>query len=150
MRRGRRGERGSISVELAVLAPGLALLLLLVAAGARVVEVQGHIDGAARDAARAASIARSYSQAVTSAQQAAQADLGTTSLCTPGTVGVQVAGYPAVPQTVTGAVGAVTVTVTCLVDMSPFKALGFGVTKRFTGQAVAPLDEFMCRDVFPC
>ena len=52
---GRRCERGSISVELVVLAPGLALLLLLIAAGARVVEVQGHIDGAARDAARAAS-----------------------------------------------------------------------------------------------
>ena len=28
--------------------------------------------------------------------------------------------------------------------------LGFGVTKGFTGQAVAPLDPFMCRDVFPC
>ena len=44
----------------------------------------------------------------------------------------------------------VTVTVTCQVDMSPFKTLGFGVTKGFTGQAVAPLDPFMCRDVFPC
>ena len=140
-----RAQRGSISVELAVLAPGLALLLLLVAAGARVVEVQGHIDGAARDAARAASAARSDTQAVAAAQQAAQADLGTTSLCTPDTVGVQVAGYPAVP--VAAAPGAVTVTVTCQVDMSPFKALGFGVTKRFTGQAVAPLDPFMCRDV---
>jgi hypothetical protein len=114
-----------------------------------VVEVQGHIDGAARDAARAASIARSYSLAVTAAQQAALADLGPASLCTPGTVGVQVAGYPAVPLTVTPG-AAVTVTVTCQVDMSPFKALGFGVTKRFTGQAVAPLDVFMCRDVFPC
>jgi Flp pilus assembly protein TadG len=149
MRRRRQGQRGSISVELAVLAPGLALLLLLVAAGARVVEVQGHIDGAARDAARAASIARSYSQAVTAAQQAAAADLGPTSLCTPGTVGAQVAGFPAVPVTAT-APGDVTVTVTCQVDMSPFKTLGFGVTKRFTGQAVAPLDPFMCRDVFPC
>jgi Flp pilus assembly protein TadG len=139
-----RQARGSISVELAVLAPGLALLLLLVAAGARVVEVQGHIDGAARDAARAASIARSYGQAVAAAQQAAQADLGTTSLCTPRTIGVQVAGYPAVPLNTPGAV---TVTVTCQVNMSPFKALGFGVTKQFTGQAVAPLDPFMCRDV---
>ena len=148
MRRRRPGQRGSISVELAVLAPGLALLLLLVAAGARVVEVQGHIDGAARDAARAASIARSYGQAVAAAEQAAQADLGTTSLCAPGTVAVQLAGYPAVP--VTTAPGDVTVTVTCQVDMSPFKTLGFGVTKRFTGQAVAPLDPFMCRDVFPC
>jgi Flp pilus assembly protein TadG len=126
-----------------VLAPGLALLLLLIAAGARVVEVQGHIDGAARDAARAASVARSYTQAVQAAQQAAQADLGRTSLCTPRTVGIQVAGYQPVP--LTG--GAVTVTVTCEVNMSPFTALGFGLSKRFTGQAVAPLDPFMCRDV---
>jgi len=148
-RRGRWAQRGSISVELAVLAPGLVLLLLLVAAGARVVEVQGHIDGAARDAARAASIARSYGRAVASAQQAAQADLGTTSLCAPGTVAVRVAGYPAVPVVATAG-GTVTVTVTCQVNMSPFKALGFGVTKGFTGQAVAPLDPFMCRDVFPC
>ena len=164
-RRGWRAQRGSISVELAVLAPGLVLLLLLVAAGARVVEVQGHIDGAARDAARAASIARSYGQAVaaaqqaasaqraydglSTAQQAAQADLGTTSLCAPGTVAVRLAGYPAVPV-VTTAGADVTVTVTCQVDMSPFRALGFGVTKGFTGQAVAPLDPFMCRDVFPC
>lgn len=145
-RGGPSAERGSISVELAVLAPALALLLLLVAAGARVVEVQGHIDGAARDAARAASIARSYGQAVAAAQQAAQADLGTTSLCTPNTVGVQVAGYPAVAVAIP-VPGAVTVTVTCQVNMSPFKALGFGVTKSFTGQAVAPLDPFMCRDV---
>jgi len=148
-RRGWRGQRGSISVELAVLAPGLVLLLLLVAAGARVVEVQGHIDGASRDAARAASVARSYGQAVTSARPAAQADLGTTSLCAPGTVAVKVAGYPAVPV-ITTAGATVTVTVTCQVGMSPFKALGFGATKGFTGQAVAPLDPFMCRDVFPC
>jgi len=148
-RRNQRAQRGSISVELAVLAPGLVLLLLLVAAGARVVEVQGHIDGAARDAARAASIARSYGQAVAAAAQAAQADLGATSLCAPGTVTVQVAGYPAVPVVATAG-AAVTVTVTCQVDMSPFKALGFGAAKGFTGQAVAPLDPFMCRDVFPC
>jgi Flp pilus assembly protein TadG len=149
MRR-RWGQHGSISVELVVLAPGLALLLLLVAAGARVVEVQGHIDGAARDAARAASIARSSTQAGQAARQAAQADLGPTSLCAPGSVAVQVSGYPAVA--LTGLAGAdpgaaVTVTVTCAVTMSPFKALGFGVTRRFTGQAVAPLDPFMCRNV---
>jgi Flp pilus assembly protein TadG len=140
---GPQRQRGSISVELVVLAPGLALLLLLIAAAARTVEVQGHIDGAARDAARAASVARSYTQAVQAAQQAAQADLGPASLCAPRTVGIQVAGYRVVP--LTG--GAVTVTVTCAVNMSPFTALGFGLSKRFTGQAVAPLDPFMCRDV---
>ena len=157
MRQNPRGARrpatgwpsaGRSRSSLSVLAPGLVLLLLLVAAGARVVEVQGHIDGAARDAARAASVARSYGQAVAAAQQAAQADLGTTSLCAPGTVAVQVAGYPAVPLSPPLAAVTVTVTVTCQVDMNPFTALGFGVTKGFTGQAVAPLDPFMCRDVF--
>ena len=142
-RRGPSRQRGSISVELVVLAPALALLLLLIAVGARVVEVQGHIDGAARDAARAASVARSYPRAVQAAQQAARADLGSTSLCAPRSVGVRVAGYPAVPLPV----AAVTVTVTCEVNMSPFTALGFGLSKRFTGRAVAPLDPFMCRDV---
>ena len=118
-RRGRRAQRGSISVELAVLAPGLVVLLLLVAAGGRVVEVQGHIDGAAREAARAASIARSYGQAVTAAQQAAQAELGSTSLCAPGTVVVRVAGYPAVPvATTAGASVTVTVTSTSLVALN--------------------------------
>ena len=56
--RGRRPgprEQGSMSVELVVIAPGLIGLLLLVGAGGRVVEAQGHLDGAARDAARAAS-----------------------------------------------------------------------------------------------
>src|SRR5262249_3401332 len=142
---GRRCERGSISVELVVLAPGLALLLLLIAAGARVVEVQGHIDGAARDAARAASAARSYTEAVQAAQQAAPADLGTTSLCAPRTLRVRGAGHPAAPRAATP--GAVTVTVTCAVNMSPFTALGFGLSKRFTGKAVAPLAPFMCRNV---
>ena len=44
-----RRERGSMSVELVVVAPGLIGLLLLVGAGGRVVEAQGHLDGAARD-----------------------------------------------------------------------------------------------------
>jgi TadE-like protein len=152
-RRRRRGpgaaERGSISVELVVLAPALALLLLLLAAGARVVEVQGHIDGAARDAARAASIARSPGEAVAMAQQAAAADLSATSWCLPGTVQSQVRGFsqggPPPGGAAGGGVADVTVSVSCEVDMSPFAALGFRASRRFTGQAVAPLDPFMCR-----
>lgn len=130
-----------------MLAPALALLLLLLAAGARVVEVQGHIDGAARDAARAASIARSSGEAVAFAQQAAVADLGTTSWCLPNTVRASVRGFtqggalPAGGATVAD----VTVNVSCQVNMSPFTALGFRASRRFAGQAVAPLDPFMCR-----
>ena len=141
-----RDGRGSISVELAVLAPALALLLLLIGAGGRVVEAQGHIDGAARDAARAASLGRSSFQASQLARQAAVADLGSTSWCAPRTLTVLVSGYPAAgPLPTAGA--DVAVTVSCEVNMSPFSALGFSAQMRFTGQAVAPLDPFMCRDV---
>jgi TadE-like protein len=140
-----RGGRGSISVEMVVLAPALALLLLLLGAGGRVVEVQGHIDGAARDAARAASLARSGAQASLLAGQAALADLGPTSWCGRHPM-VQVSGFPAAGPLPAGG-GDVAVTVSCEVNMSPFAALGLVARMRFTGQAVAPLDPFMCRDV---
>ncbi|HEV2377331.1 MAG TPA: TadE/TadG family type IV pilus assembly protein [Streptosporangiaceae bacterium] len=140
-------DRGSTTVELVVLTPALALLLLLLAGGARVVEVQGHIDAAARDAARAASIGRSAGEASQFAQQAADNDLGTSSWCEPHSVNAQVSGFvPTGPPPGPGAPETdVTVTVTCTVNMSPFAAIGFGPTMQFTGQAVAPLDPFVCR-----
>jgi Flp pilus assembly protein TadG len=142
-RRRPRGERGSISVELAVIAPGLVLMLLLVGAAGRVVEAQGHIDGAARDAARAASLAGSPGQAGQMAQQAAQQDLGASSWCTSGSVRAPVTGFPASQFIPAGAT--VQVTVTCAVNMSPFRLLGFSPTMQFRGTAVAPVDPFTCR-----
>ena len=139
------GERGSMSVELVVVAPGLIGLLLLVGAGGRVVEAQGHLDGAARDAARAASLAMSPAQASQLALQAAQADLGTTSWCAAGSVQTLVAGFPAAGQVVVAGAD-ITVTVQCDVNMSPFTVLGFNPAMVFSGQAVAPLDAFVERN----
>jgi Flp pilus assembly protein TadG len=135
-----RGQRGSMSVELVIVTPGLILLLLLVGAAGRVVEAQGHLDGAAR----AASLAQTAPQAGQAALQAAQADLGATSWCATGSVQAQVAGFPAAGQPVQPG-AAVTVTVTCEVNMSPFGLLGFHPTTVFSSQAVAPLDVFTCR-----
>jgi hypothetical protein len=109
-----------------------------------VVEAQGHLDGAARDAARAASLAQSAPQAGQAALQAAQADLGATSWCAAGSVQAQVAGFPAAGQPAQPG-AAVTVTVTCDVNMSPFGLLGFHPATVFSSQAVAPLDVFTCR-----
>ena len=144
--------RGSISVEMVVLAPALALLLLLLGAGARVVEVQGHIDGAARDAARAATLGRSSLQAAALARQAAFADLGATSWCVPHSSDplcslARTLAAPPPPGPLPAGGADVTVGVSCDVNMSPFSALGFAGRMRFSGQAVAPLDPFMCRDV---
>lgn len=56
-RRGiRRGERGSFSVELAVLAPALLVIISFIISVGRVTEGRAVVQGAARDAARAATI----------------------------------------------------------------------------------------------
>jgi Flp pilus assembly protein TadG len=140
----RRRDRGSMSVELAIVAPALILLLLLVAAAGRIVEAQGHIDGAARDAARAASLAQTPGQAEQLARQAAQGDLGASSWCAAGTVTAPVTGFPAAEQ-VAGPGSDVQVTVSCSVNMSPFRLLGFGASMHFSGTGIAPLDSFTCR-----
>ena len=50
-----RDERGSIAVEVAVIAPALLFLMLLVVYAGKVSEADGNVERAASDAARAAS-----------------------------------------------------------------------------------------------
>ena len=59
------GERdtGSLSLEFAFVAPGLVLLLLFLLAAGRATDVTGAFDAAVRDAARAATQARSAAEA---------------------------------------------------------------------------------------
>ena len=139
-------QRGSLSVELAVVIPGLLLLLLIVALGGRLVEAQGAVDGAARDAARAASLARypglGALGATSLAEQAAGGDLS--SWCTGSHFGVAVNGFPGIGQQAPLG-GTVTVTVTCDIDTSVFGMFNLGPRHQMTGIAVAPLDPFMCR-----
>ena len=55
-RQTRRSERGSFSVELALLAPTLLLVISFIISVGRVTEAKAQVQGAARDAARAATI----------------------------------------------------------------------------------------------
>lgn len=138
--------RGSMSVELAVVVPALVLLLLIVALGGRLVESQSAIDGAARDAARAASLARYPGDgplgATSLAQQAAAGDLS--GYCTGGNLDVTVSNFPALDQAAQLGDN-VTVQVTCDINTSVFGVLGFGARHQMTANAIAPLDPFMCR-----
>jgi Flp pilus assembly protein TadG len=139
-------ERGSMSVEIAIVAPALVLLLLIVALAGRLVESQNAIDGAARDAARAASLARYPGAgalgADTLAQQAAAGDL--TGFCTGPNLTVTVTGFPGLDQPAQLG-NNVTATVTCDINTVPFGVFGFSARHQMTGTAVAPLDPFMCR-----
>jgi hypothetical protein len=130
-----RGDRGSLTIELVILTPILVLFMAVLVALGRVVEAQGQIDGAARDAARAASIAQDSGAALGDARAAADSDLAGASKCadTPGvTFGT---GTDVAPG------GVVNVIVTCRVGLPALSFIGFQ-TKTITGHASAPIDTF--------
>lgn len=52
------GDRGSMAIEAVVLVPGLVALLILIAAFGVVTQARGEVNGAAHDAARAATLQR--------------------------------------------------------------------------------------------
>ncbi|WP_214106724.1 TadE/TadG family type IV pilus assembly protein [Acrocarpospora catenulata] len=117
-----------MTAEAVMLAPVLLLFLMFLVGAGRVVEAQGEVNGAARDAARAASVQRSEDAARTAADQTAQSVLGAE--CPPQ---VSMTGT----EWVEG--GVVVVTVTCELDLD---FLGFGATKQMTGNSVVPLEQF--------
>lgn len=136
-------QRGSMAVEFVIVVPAFLLLLLLVAAGGDWVSAAGQVGAAASDAARAASLARNWSDATSVARSAAGEDL--TGTCTDG--GPQTTPVP-LPSTAAADFGNATgiqVTVTCTVNLQAFSVVGLPVTATFTRSAVAPLDQFVQR-----
>lgn len=127
-----RGDRGSLAVELVILTPVLVLFMAVLVALGRVVEAQGQVDGAARDAARAASVIQEAGAARQSAQTAAGTDL---SGCVRGPDVTFGAGTDLAPG------GVVNVIVTCRIPLPALSFIGFQ-TKMITGHASAPIDAF--------
>ncbi|MEU6713206.1 TadE/TadG family type IV pilus assembly protein [Nonomuraea purpurea] len=122
-------ERGSMAVETVMLAPVFLLFLLFLAGAGVLVESQGRVDGAARDAARAASVQRTFDEAESAAQT-----IGTGTLdgkCQSSAVSLDGSEWEQGGQ--------VQAEVTCELDLG---FLGFGGTKRLTGTAVVPLEQF--------
>ena len=136
------GERGSMAVEFVVVAPVFALLLLLISAGGQWVSATGQVGGAARDAARAASVARSPADAAAQAQAAAGQDLA--GLCT-GSPSVKIAPLAGGQPAPFADAQDVQVTVECQAGLAAFQLVGFPASQSFSAVAVAPLDSFVCR-----
>jgi Flp pilus assembly protein TadG len=138
-----RHDRGSMAVEFVVAAPALVLLLLLVSAGGQWLSATGDVGSAARDAVRAASVARTFTDAQDNAQTAAQTDLG--ARCSSGEPATKVQlfsdGAPVGPGNFAVA-QQIQVTVSCVASLAVFRVIGFPVSQTFADSATAPLDPF--------
>ncbi|MFG1963870.1 TadE/TadG family type IV pilus assembly protein [Nonomuraea sp. NPDC049028] len=122
-------ERGSMAVETVMLAPIFLLFLMFLAGAGRLVEAQGEVNGAARDAARAASVRRSFGDAGDAADRSVKAALD--GRCQSPAVSLAGSKWEEGGQ--------VQAEVTCELDLS---FLGFSGTKRMTGTSVVPLEQF--------
>ncbi|PZG41613.1 hypothetical protein C1I98_21015 [Spongiactinospora gelatinilytica] len=130
-------ERGSMSAEAVLLAPVLLLFLLFLAGAGRLVEAQGEVNGAARDAARAASVQRDDAAAQTAATEAVTAALE--GQCSGPNADLEIRRDEGQGEGQARPPGEVRAEVTCELDLS---FLGFGAAKTMTGVAVVPLERY--------
>ncbi|NEE01172.1 TadE/TadG family type IV pilus assembly protein [Phytoactinopolyspora halotolerans] len=141
-RRGRPGhDRGSATVEFAVGAPALLLIVAVLALAGRVTGDANAVEQAAADAARAASLARSPAAAVSAAYETATmalADRGTT--CRSTTIDVDTAGFHA-PA---GEHATVSVTITCPIQVMDLPIPGM-TARTATKTAISPIDTYRTR-----
>ena len=139
LRAGRR-DRGSVSLELAILAPVMLLLLAFVVLAGRVAIAGNTVTTVAGNAAREASLARTAGAAAAAGRAVARAGLAAQSVqCqSGGTVTVDVSGFGAAAAGVPGQV--VVVTVDCVVTLSDLALPGVRGTRTLTERAVSPID----------
>lgn len=135
----RRSERGSVSVEVAVIAPAFVFLMLLVVFAGKVSEADGNVERAAAEGARAASLRQHPSNAATDARSTVEANLAT--------AGVSCSTLEAIVDTSDFEPGGtVTVTVECTVSMADVTLLGVPGTRTFTATATEVIDTYRGED----
>ena len=130
-----RSERGSISVEVAVIAPAFVFLMLLVVYAGKVSEADGNVERAAAEGARAASLRQNPAAAVDDARAVVEANLAA-------------AGVPcsqldtSVDTSIFEPGGTVTVTVRCDASMADVTLLGVPGTRSFTATSTEVIDTY--------
>lgn len=113
-----RGERGSLALELVLLAPAILLLLALIYAYGRVGQVNGVMESGARDAARSATIARSMAEARDRAERVVDDALAAAPASCRDHPTVTVSGGDAAHPNAFVPGGAIRVEVSCRYDVS--------------------------------
>lgn len=130
-----RRERGSVAVEVAVLAPALVALMLLVVFAGRVAHAEGQVQRASSEAARAASLRQSPDAAVEAARSTASSNLEASGfICRDLLTDVDTT------RLVPG--GSVTVTVRCVAAMDDVTLLGVPGERTFVSRSVVVVDRY--------
>ncbi|MEV1073862.1 TadE family protein [Micromonospora parva] len=135
-------QRGSASIEMAVVAPAILALLAGVLIGGRVNLARQALEAAAYDAARTASLERTASEANAQALAAANSTLDAQGVsCTDLDVTVSTAGF-GVPV---GQPATVTATVSCTATFSDVALPGMPGTVPLAASFTSPLDTYRSR-----
>jgi hypothetical protein len=128
-------ERGSMTAELAILAPVVALFALMSLGLGRYVSARQEVADAARAAAQAASVVASPSQAQGAAATTVTDEVSNQSrMCVNPVVAADTSNFTAG--------GEVRVSVTCTVDLSDLLVPGVPGSVRVTSTQVAPIDPY--------
>jgi len=130
---GRGRDRGAVVVEVALLTPLLILFAVLALGLGRLGTARLDLDSAARQAARAASIARDPATAARAARATAgQALAGHRLTCAELTIGVDLSRFQ--PG------GTVTVQVACTVQLAGLTRTGLPAARTLTSTFTSPID----------
>lgn len=128
-----------MAIEAAIGVPAFGLFIAMIILGGRVEIAKQSVEAAAYEAARAASIERTQSEAISSGKSAASRSLNDQDLqCASTSVTVNAAGFNA-PL---GTTAQVTATVTCKVDVADLAIPGLPGTRTITATASSPVDAY--------
>lgn len=134
-----RDQRGSATIETVVGLPAFMLFVLLILVGGRLTIAQQAVEGSAAEAARAASISRTRSQAEANGTAGAATSLTNQQLrCQWQRVEVDTAGFAAP----VGTPAKVTATVSCVVDVSDVSLPGVPGRYTVTATMSSPVDTY--------
>lgn len=136
------GERGSATLELAIVAPGLLLLLGVALVAGRVVATAGAVEQAAAAAARAASLSRDARSADAQAREVAEASLRDQGItCMQMASEVDTEGF----TVALGGPASVSVQVRCSVPLSDLAVPGMPGTRVLESTVTSALDSYRGR-----
>ncbi|MCB0912527.1 MAG: pilus assembly protein [Propionibacteriaceae bacterium] len=134
-----RDERGSAAVEITLVAPVLVLFILVVIFGGRLALARQAVQSAAFDAARAASLARTQTEARTAAAKTASATLANQQLpCATTQLDLDTTGF----DRPVGTPATITVRLVCDVATGDLGLPGILATIPVDAEATSPLDVF--------